>query len=231
MSTSRLEDASIKRALIFLIMIFISTSITPKAFGEAHIDGNSSNISRKADNKAMGPLKVSSFNPRYFTDGTGKVVYLTGSHTWTNFQDRGEANISPFDYTAYLDFLQENNHNFIRLWVWEHAAWAPWTDKKILFDPLPYLRPGSGKALDGGLKFCLSKFNQTYFDRLRSRVIAAQERRIYVSVMLFQGFSVETKGMKPTNFPPGNLRKVISRLGLKVERLKKNNPWRGHPLR
>ncbi|MCG7853447.1 MAG: DUF6298 domain-containing protein, partial [Methanosarcinaceae archaeon] len=164
-------------------------------------------MSRKTDNKAMGPLKVSSSNSRYFTDGTCKVVYLTGSHTWSNFQDLGEANTSPFDYTAYLDFLQENHHNFTRLWVWENAAWAPWTDRKILFDPLPYLRPGPGKALDGGLKFCLTKFNQTYFDRLRSRVIAARERRIYVSVMLFQGFSVEKKGSK------------------------KNNPWRGHPFK
>lgn len=178
----------------------------------------------------MGPLKVNSFNPRYFTDGTGKAIYLTGSHTWANFQDKGEVNTSPFDYTAYLDFMQENNHNFIRLWVWEHAAWAPWTNKKILFDPLPYLRTGPGKALDGGLKFCLTTFSQSYFDRLRLRVTAARERKIYVSVMLFQGFSVETKGMKPGNFPLGNLRKVLSRLGLKVERLKKNNPWRGHPF-
>ncbi len=39
-----------------------------------------------------GPLRVSSANPRYFADGTGKVVYLTGSHTWANFQDNGNGN-------------------------------------------------------------------------------------------------------------------------------------------
>jgi len=35
----------------------------------------------------MGPLTVHPTNPRYFADGNGNVVYLTGSHTWTNFQD------------------------------------------------------------------------------------------------------------------------------------------------
>jgi hypothetical protein len=34
-----------------------------------------------------GPLRVSTRNPRYFEDRAGKIVYLTGSHTWTNLQD------------------------------------------------------------------------------------------------------------------------------------------------
>ena len=48
-------------------------------------------------------------------------------------------------------------------------------------------------ALDGKPKFNLTKWNQTYFDRLRARVIAAGEQGIYVSVMLFNGWSVESK--------------------------------------
>lgn len=36
-----------------------------------------------------GPLVVSS-NPRYFTDGTGKAIYLTGMHTWGNLHDFGQ---------------------------------------------------------------------------------------------------------------------------------------------
>ena len=30
---------------------------------------------------ATGPLRVHPTNPRYFTDGSGKAIYLTGSHT------------------------------------------------------------------------------------------------------------------------------------------------------
>ena len=38
---------------------------------------------------AAGPLRVHPENPRYFTDGSGKAIYLTGSHTWSNLQDQG----------------------------------------------------------------------------------------------------------------------------------------------
>jgi hypothetical protein len=39
--------------------------------------------------KATGPLRVHPANPRYFADGSGKVIYLTESHTWYNLQDSG----------------------------------------------------------------------------------------------------------------------------------------------
>jgi hypothetical protein len=69
---------------------------------------------------AMGPLKVHPTNSRYFADGNGNAVYLTGSHVWYNLQDRGNTNPPPaFDYNRYLNFLKNHNHNFIRLWTWE----------------------------------------------------------------------------------------------------------------
>src|SRR5512141_1407765 len=80
---------------------------------------------------AKGPLRVHQKNPRYFDDGTGKAVYLTGSHTWYNFQDGGATNPPPvLDYDRYLEWMVSHNHNFIRLWVWEQARWAPWADGK-----------------------------------------------------------------------------------------------------
>ena len=39
--------------------------------------------------EAKGPLRVHPENPRYFTDGSGRAVYLTGSHVWNNWQDQG----------------------------------------------------------------------------------------------------------------------------------------------
>ena len=150
-------------------------------------------------------------NPRYFADGSGRAIYLTGSHTWSNLQDQGPKDPpTPFDYGRYLDFLRERNHNVIRLWAWEQARWAPWSDGKgqnpsdWFISPNPYARTGPGKALDGKPKFDLEKWDDAYFDRLRSRVRQAGERGIYVSVMLFQGWS-SAKGW----------------LG--------GTPWRGHP--
>ncbi|MBE0697222.1 MAG: hypothetical protein IH586_09885, partial [Anaerolineaceae bacterium] len=59
-------------------------------------------------------------------------------------------------------------------------------------------------AFDGKPKFDLTKYNQSYFERLRSRVIAAGKKGIYVSVMLFDGWSIESKDGS-------------------------RNPWVGHP--
>jgi hypothetical protein len=55
---------------------------------------------------------------------------------------------------------------------------------------MPYERSGPGVAADGLPRFDLTRFNQSYFDRLRARVAAARDRGIYVGVMLFQGWSV-----------------------------------------
>jgi hypothetical protein len=138
---------------------------------------------------------------------------LTGSHTWANFQERGVEGVTPdFDYERYLDFMQELGHNFMRMWRWEQAQWMQFVpgDTPIRYKPMAYVRTGPGEARDGKPKFDLTRFNQAYFDRLRRRVVEAGERGIYVSVMMFQGFSVEQKGTRGVD-------------------PKKGNAWEGHP--
>ena len=159
-----------------------------------------------ASKRFSGPLQVHPRNPRYFADSNGKAIYLTGSHTWSNVQEY-ESN-KPFDYEAYLNWLQQYNHNFTRLWFWEcgtQAEWMHgWRKEKLLVHPLAYERTGPRKAFDSKPKFDLTKFNPEYFDRLRERVMLAKERGIWVSVMLFQGWELEKKGRYA-------------------------NPWNGHP--
>lgn len=136
---------------------------------------------------ATGPLRVSPDNPRYFADPAGKIVYLTGSHTWSNLKDMGATDPPPpFDYDGYLQMLKNYHHNFIRLWHWELTRYA-YNDKTTYCQPFPWPRTGPGEALDGKPKFDLSKHDQTYFDRLRARVAQAGEQGIYVSIMLFEG--------------------------------------------
>ena len=129
----------------------------------------------------MGPLRVESVNPRYFVDGCGDAVYLTGSHTHLSFKDGGDrpSEITLFDYKKYLDLLESHGHNFMRMWSgWELS----------MFEPLPWKRTGPGTALDGKPKFDLTQLDESYFERLRARVTAAGDRKIYVSVMLFEGW-------------------------------------------
>lgn len=145
--------------------------------------------SRLAGEIHGGPLRVNPANPRYFTNDTAKAIYLTGSHTWNNLKDAGPSDPPPhFDYDGYLDVVQSHGHNFFRLWTWEIPKSKCGTDSAQFTEPFPWLRAGPGLANDGKLKFDLTQFDQSYFDRVRTRVIAAGVRDIYVSIMLFDGF-------------------------------------------
>jgi Protein of unknown function (DUF4038) len=157
----------------------------------------------------FGLLQLSS-NSRYFATPDGRPILLTGSHTWQNFQDSGRTDPPPrFDYQAYLDFLRRNNHNFFRLWVWEQARYSVEIDSDDYFTaPSPYLRTGPSNALDGKPKFNLDEFDQAYFDRLRDRVQQAGRQGVYVSVMLFNGWSIQPSKGEQNH----------------------NNPWKGHPF-
>lgn len=142
---------------------------------------------------APGPLVVHPDNHHWLATPDGTAVWLTGSHTWAALQERGVAGETPdFDYPGYLDFMTMHGHNFLRLWVWEHARWMQFVapDVLIRYEPLPFARTGPGLAMDGQPKYDLTRFNPAFFKRLRERVQLAGDRGIYVGVMLFQGFSV-----------------------------------------
>ena len=141
--------------------------------------------------RGEGPLRVVPANTRWFQDSSGKAVVLTGSHVWQSLQDNGliirggTSNPPPvFDFNAYLDLLSRHNHNFIRLWRWETTQW---TDK--FTGEVKYATPHPWVFENG--KFDLSRFDDGYFARLRSRVKAAADRGIYVSVMLFEGWEIQ----------------------------------------
>jgi hypothetical protein len=142
---------------------------------------------------ATGPLRANPANPRYFTDGSGKAIYLTGSHTWANLLDRGELNPpgTPFDYAAYMKWMVDHNFNFMRLWTAELPDAGPgpdYAEGKFVSLPWKWRRTGPGMATDGRPKFDLTKLDQSYFDRMRARTITAGQNGIYVSIMLFNGY-------------------------------------------
>ena len=144
-----------------------------------------------------GPLRVLKANPRYFTDGRGRAVFLTGSHVWWNLVTSHTFPVQctarptrPFDYAAYLERLAAMNHNFFRLWTFELTRFEE-CGEVVRSEVQPWLRTGPGTALDGLPKFDLTQPNPAYYERLRERVAAAAARRIYVSVMLFEGWSLQ----------------------------------------
>jgi hypothetical protein len=139
---------------------------------------------------ALGsPLQASPTNPRYFTDGSGQAILLTGAYTWTVTQDYS---LWPtMDFNAFLTARVQEGHNFIRFRFLNNdnhlgeVSGIPNPNGTV--SPIPFQRTGPGKANDGKPKYDLSKFDTAYFDRIASRVNDAKAQGIYVSVMLFDG--------------------------------------------
>ncbi len=161
-----------------------------------------------------GRLVVHPINPAYFQDvSTGKAIFLHGYDHFRSLQEFDNNGISPIDFEAFIAKLRHYRHNFLRLWVWEHF-WRRSSGSKgrekgqvnVTLPPHVYQRTGPGIAIDGQPKFDLQAFEQAYFDRIRQRVITAGESGIWVSVMLFQGWSIYGSGKYA------------------------NSPWEGHPL-
>jgi hypothetical protein len=130
-------------------------------------------------------LRIHPTNRRYFADGSGRPIYLTGSHFWTIFQD-WRCGGEPYacgpafsTFPEYVTFLTARNHNFTRLWTLD----------SYIFEsrPSPWVRTGPGTAFDGGAKWDVTKVNPEFLDRLRDRVLQFRANGIYVSVMLFNG--------------------------------------------
>jgi hypothetical protein len=138
------------------------------------------------------PLVVSS-NPNYFKDASGTVLILNGSQTWNTFQDWGSnGSLQTLDFNAYVKFLIAHGHNFTLLWITELPKFCGFpstasSPPDFTVSPLPWQRTGPGKATDGQPKFDLTKFDQSFFDRLRTRVQALHKAGVYVGVYPFTG--------------------------------------------
>ena len=150
---------------------------------------------------AIGPLVVSSRNPRYFAvrgaGGVERPVYLTGSHIWNNLHDGmgpgpdGADEPELFDWDAYLAFLTARGHSFIRLWRWEQVrSQAAGGAYHLWMTPQPWARTGPGPANDRRPAFDLEQWDEAVFARLRERVLQAGTAGIYGGVMLFDGWAL-----------------------------------------
>jgi hypothetical protein len=143
---------------------------------------------------AADVLKVHQRNPLYFSDGSGRAIYLAGHQIFVDLQDnsfnkefiRGKRRI--LDWNGYLDFLREHNLNYLRNWViWSTGSGSMAPVNNAIAFPMPYERvKGHGKANDGGDKFDVLRFNGDFFRRMRNRCEDLQRRGVYVSIMLFE---------------------------------------------
>ncbi len=170
--------------------VILCSGLTSPAWGAPP---PASGAAAPASRPITAPLKALATNPNYFADGAGRAIYLTGSHTWNNLQDWGtNGRVQPLEFAAYVKMLLAHNHNFTLLWTTELPTFyrLPTTASSppdFSVTPHPWQRTGPGNASDGKLKFDLTKYNQSYFDRLRDRVQQLSAAGIYAGVYLFSG--------------------------------------------
>jgi hypothetical protein len=156
---------------------------------------------------ALGPLRVHPKNPRYFTDGTTNAdgslrgIYLGGHQIFVDLQDNSfnkewtkdlsnpddpKAQARRLDWDRYLEFVERQHFNYLRNWIiWSTGSGTAAAPHRIA-SPTPFARTGPGTARDGGPKFDLRRFDESFFQRLRSRARDLQNRGVYLSVMLFE---------------------------------------------
>ena len=148
---------------------------------------------------AAAPLTIDSTNSRYVNDGTGPIL-LAGPHTWYDFIDGGVANPAPvFDWDAWDAKLIAIGANYERAWVGYESP-MDWPDEdNTRFWPMPWERTGPGTATDGYAKFDLTKISHEFLERVEERVILAGNSGRYLSLMLFQGWQGDVKGLSPGN--------------------------------
>jgi hypothetical protein len=164
-------------------------------------------VSNAPGTGATGPLRPLASNPHYFTDGSGKAILLTGSQTWDSFQDTDQSS-SPaaVDFTAYVNFLKSHGQNVTILWRKDLPTFCNWgAGGTWHIKQFPWQRTGGSSgnqvASDGLPAFDLSQFDQTYFDRLRSRVIQLQQNGIYAVVQMFDGLGLTNNRCSNDGYP------------------------------
>ena len=164
-------------------------------------------VSNSTGTGATGPLRALASNTRYFTDGSGKAILLTGSQTWNDFQDM-DTSSSPaaFDFNAYVNFLKAHGHNATILWRKDLPSYCGWgAGGTWQVAQFPWKRTGGSSgtqmASDGKPAFDLTQLDQTYFDRVRARVIQLQQNGIYAIVELFDGLGLTNNRCANDGYP------------------------------
>ncbi|MBN2764019.1 MAG: hypothetical protein JXR41_13075 [Bacteroidales bacterium] len=133
------------------------------------------------------PISLDKSNPHYFTFRGKPTILITSAEHY------GSVINLDFDYVTYLDILQNYGFNLTRIFLGDYVS-APGFFDYPEDEPLtpapgrllaPWARSSAPGYANGGNKFDLSKWDETYFKRLRDFIAEAGKRGIVVEVTLF----------------------------------------------
>lgn len=137
---------------------------------------------------AAAPIGLLPDNPRYFSfRGQPTVIITSGEHYGALVNRR-------FDFARYLDTLAEDGLNGTRLFLAYREQPGAFNIARNTLAPeqadlvMPWARSDQSGYFDGGNRFDLSRWDETYFKRLHRLMKHASERGIVVEANLFSCF-------------------------------------------
>ena len=151
--------------------------------------GNVLSVNAAQPAKRFEPIRLHPDNPHYFLwRGKPTVLITSGEHY-------GAVLNQAFDYKKYLKTLESYGFNLTRTFSGAYCepvgafkiqnnTLAPAKDMLIC----PWARSKTGGYANGGNKFDLTKWDSTYFKRLRNFVNEAGKRGVVVELVLFCPF-------------------------------------------
>ena len=148
------------------------------------------------------PLALHPANPHYFVYRGKPTILLTSAEHY------GAVNNLDFDYVKYLETLQRDGMNHTRLFTGavyiepqgafdiERNTMAPASGRYLA----PWARSNESGYANGGNKFDLSKWDESYWTRLKDFLTQADKRGVIVEVNLFCPFYSDKQwGLSPFN--------------------------------
>jgi len=129
------------------------------------------------------PIQLHPENPHYFL-WRGKPTVLVAST-----EHYGAVLNVDFDYRRYLDELKAKGLNYTRLFSGVYCE--PWGEPFNTLNPpkerylTPWARSDTPSYADGGNKFDLNRWDETYFSRLRDFLSEAAKRGVVAEITLF----------------------------------------------
>jgi len=133
----------------------------------------------------MGPITIDMDNPRYFADPAGNRILFVSTYGANTLQDHEEQ--GTFDWDGHVSYLLEHRINLAKYVIRDRC------ENHGTITPTLYARTGPGEASDGEPRFDLDQINPAFVDRLRTRTMDLRDHGIYVVVMFFNRFDVETE--------------------------------------
>ncbi|MGQ9676642.1 MAG: putative collagen-binding domain-containing protein [Chloroflexota bacterium] len=162
-------------------------AVTPTSWSKLS-KGPSANLSAASTD---GRLTVAADG--HWLEFRGKRVLLVGDSVTQGWMELGDS----FDQTAYVDALSTRGINALLVWAFVGIV-DQTTDGRIGYDApeiWPWLRTAEG--------FDLARFNDSYFDRLRSLVKHANSKDIAVIITVHDGWTKERFPGHPFNVSNG----------------------------